>query len=451
MASIYQKRIEEHDPVFYEAILLHIDNMPDLRPLDTVRRMKHVKIDGSLCMEPSNKWRILCEELEAISANGEHFSILEELNEGIIHIDDRETLGELFSFYPGLMWLLVKILPFDVSCPLCFSQGIYLEEMVKEGEWIKHIGSIRSLKTAKTLKEKVPKGSVDINQILNTPLEKDNEKNFVGWAYWALAEGVKINNKQLGNIVNSLSKEADFNLFKLLKPFFLQENSFSWLDIISSNFFEAALEEMVNHLSLDNFYCSLDDSIYFQSISLTKFFLDHINESFEPAGIKDTLELCLRRPHEAIISMVFSHPIFKDYITQISSECIEDIVKQGREDIISLLIQYPFDDKIWEKCLDASIKYRRSSITHIILQNKRMSIYRSHIQDCLTYLNLDSFKILLDVPNRSETEEDEYVFVDTLYAGRKDFVKCLLEHSNVDKSKIPIRYMKEAKNLLEGE
>lgn len=67
--------------------------------------MKHVEKDGIMIMEPSDHWRLICEELEAISTNPEHFSILTNFNEGKGKhlIRDRELMKEFVDSYPGLV------------------------------------------------------------------------------------------------------------------------------------------------------------------------------------------------------------------------------------------------------------------------------------------------------------------------------------------------------------
>lgn len=339
---------------------------------------------------------------------------------------------------------------------LCISQNIYLEEIIKEEEWINHIGAIRSLETARFLQGKVPKNTININKLLNTPLQKDNEEDFSGWAYWALAEGIVINEDYFEDIVISLSKEENLDLFKLLKPFLITTDSCYWENGILSQYFEAAILEMEDYLLIDgpllmeDVFYSINDAIFSQSINLTRFFLGHINKPIDAEHARAILGNCLKFPHEIIIPMVFSHPSFKHYISQISIQIIEDVTRQGREDIISLLIQYPLDENMWEGIFNVSIKYRRSSITQLLLNNKPIKITNSHLRSCLTYSNLDSFKMLLNVVDRMK-EEDEYLFRDALYSGKKDFVKVLLEHLSVNKDMIPIRYIKEAKKLLKEE
>ena len=142
LSSEWEKDIYQYDYSFYEAILPYVKDMPDFRPKEVIERMK--ERPDLWIEEKQNNWRLIVEELDAVTANKENFSLLEAINSGDInqiknYSDEKDLLAEFFLSYPALTWLMMHVAPEETIIPLLISQGLYLEEIEMKEEYIPFI------------------------------------------------------------------------------------------------------------------------------------------------------------------------------------------------------------------------------------------------------------------------------------------------------------------------
>lgn len=115
----YQKLLYDSNPSLYEGIKDKIYLMPDVRPMETIKQMRQEKQDS---------WRLIIDNLDAISYRVDHMSVLDAINkEEFLDIDDYEIMKEFVISYPGLLWVMWIINP-DLTIPLIISQRKNLPE-----------------------------------------------------------------------------------------------------------------------------------------------------------------------------------------------------------------------------------------------------------------------------------------------------------------------------------
>ena len=133
---ICKEKIREHDLDFYEAIITHVPFMPDLRPKETMKRMKS---------EPQLNWCVIYSELEAMAYDEDSLAFIQMINDELTRkIDyyayERPDITEnFFALYPALTWLLLRIGNKRIMNPLFVSQGLYLDQFIIHVDDIQYI------------------------------------------------------------------------------------------------------------------------------------------------------------------------------------------------------------------------------------------------------------------------------------------------------------------------
>lgn len=170
----YQKTIKEHDFIFYEAIFPYINEIPDMRPQQTLKKMKQ---------ESQNNWRLLCEELEAINHNELHLRILSFINEESSSFSfNNEILEEFIFSYPAITWCLCKIVCSDRMASLLIPHGLCLSFFEMKEDYLVYISS---LETAQTFYDLFPNLIITKN-IIEALEEPNREQSLIGYIYWLL-------------------------------------------------------------------------------------------------------------------------------------------------------------------------------------------------------------------------------------------------------------------------
>lgn len=113
----YEKIIKDYDSHLYEAIVNIIPLLPDDRPLETVSQMKGiVDSSGTKTIEPQNPWRILVEEISALSLYPFEIELLNSINDEDKnalekYMKDQSSIPALsFNKYPLLTFLLSRMM-----------------------------------------------------------------------------------------------------------------------------------------------------------------------------------------------------------------------------------------------------------------------------------------------------------------------------------------------------
>lgn len=441
---MYQDYIKEENPSFYERILPHIDSLPDFRPLETVKKMKKVEIDGSLRLEPQNNWRIVYEEFSALSTNPFHFSILEDiLNREMIDIEN-ESVKEFAIYYPSLTWLMVRIASPKSIYPLCLSQSIYLDEVIKKETWKKYIGYIRSIETAKKLSPAISEERIQsIFQVL-----QDDSFQIIGWAYCALAKNMNLSNFHIEFIANSIADERNLDLFKAMKSIFLECKGVAWIQIMIGKSFAEALQECSDIMDQKMIYWNLGDAIQRGIVTMVKFFLYAMDSSEITQYATDIIRNAIDRPHPKIIRILIEHPIIKTRFHRVAESLLCKLAKWGRKEIIGILFLTNIGNHVWRKMIKDSIRYGHEEIAQMILKNKEIEIYFSDIHDVIISSSSLCLKDLLDKTKPLANYEKEILFTTALFGEHIDAIRILMEHKNMKNENLSQTYIKLAKDLV---
>lgn len=123
-SSLSEKEIYNHDPFLHGAIVDLIDKIPVERRPETLEQMKQ---------EPLNKWRLILDELTALSRDTEEGEedreLMEVINSGrpnsiIEYVHSKRNIAERFLLtYPTLTFLMSRISPPSTIFPLLFEMG----------------------------------------------------------------------------------------------------------------------------------------------------------------------------------------------------------------------------------------------------------------------------------------------------------------------------------------
>lgn len=251
----YADLIQRHDHSFYEAILPYINEIPDMRPQETLKRMKQ---------EPQNTWRGIYEELVAIGYRYDDQKLLEVINDGDLDaflpfLDDKDFLREFAFSYPYLLWLMSKISPLTTVQPLIVALGpiddIDLLSTIQEEDIPKLIPYIRSKETARILYEKNP-----------SALSPFDDFHFlvesIGGIYWSLVvmekEGELTNLKKRLAVVSlyHAASLVEKDVERAKKNVKILLSLFSADDINTTQILSFVIEEIKN---MDVFYIFLRD------------------------------------------------------------------------------------------------------------------------------------------------------------------------------------------------
>lgn len=188
----HEKKIYEHDSSLYKEIKPHVNLIPDLRPQETIRRMKGEYVHGEFIPEPQNNWKMIYDELVALGYREEYEEILQTINSGNVdlilpYIENREIIREFFITYPALTWLMYHVSSKETIKPLFISQGCDLPEHLfdlldLDTITFSDIQYIRDEETASYLYERNP--TMPNVELSNFPqFIRENKK---GYVYWAL-------------------------------------------------------------------------------------------------------------------------------------------------------------------------------------------------------------------------------------------------------------------------
>lgn len=431
---MYQKRIKKKNPSFYKAILPYIDSLPDFRPLETVKKMKKVEIDGSLQLEPQNNWRIVCEELEAISCNPLHFSLLRTiLDDEMVYIDESDFIEEFVISYSSLVWLLLKISPSRTMYPLCISQNVYLEEIMKDNRWKEYIYAIRSMETAKVLFSSTDKVDEYTISSLLQRIDYEYSKDYLGVAYYCFASTTEIPQYEIYSILLSIAYHHEMNLFKLLRPLLKDKEYEMWFPILIEADFEEAVEFCLKEKKIRE---RLLDAIQENVVNMVRFFLSKIKNPIDKEKSREILERSLLYPNPTIIKILFEHPFLKKYIGEITHKNIEKIVQKGRTDVIEILINYPLNERIWLFLLNVASEYHREDITKIILERKKLLLGYPPVLHAVEHSNISSVKTLLNHISLHRIEIAS-LLKECVKRENKEMIEAIMNHPKADISFLP--------------
>lgn len=182
----YEEYIKLNNKELYEAIHDHIDLMPDFRPLDTVKRMKHIEINGNLVLEPQNNWRKLYDELCALNYNKYATEIINSImnNElsSVIKELHYDSMNDMIFSYPALIWSLRYISSEESTWALYLSRGIYLEDIPMKREYV---GYIQDFETAEKINSLYP--NLFFLSYFSERISKyktEHKNNLIGFVYW---------------------------------------------------------------------------------------------------------------------------------------------------------------------------------------------------------------------------------------------------------------------------
>lgn len=145
----FEDLVKEHDENLYDAIKSYVNLMPDFRSQKTQERFKK---------EPQNHWRLIYNELYALSYDREEYQILVNMvnnNEAkkisqYIHRYPEIVSDFVFS-YPALVWLMTRVSEREAIIPIIVSQGFYLKGMNLRLKDARHIQDVKTAKLFNSL------------------------------------------------------------------------------------------------------------------------------------------------------------------------------------------------------------------------------------------------------------------------------------------------------------
>ena len=140
----YEELIAEHDSVLYNNIKEYVPLMPDFRPQETIRMMRGTYIDEEFLPEPQDHWRLLYNELLALSEEESYQALVDAINSGEEEqiqpfLNKERFLSDFMFSYPALTWLMMKVSPEKTIIPILLRTGKYLDEIPIKRDYIKYI------------------------------------------------------------------------------------------------------------------------------------------------------------------------------------------------------------------------------------------------------------------------------------------------------------------------
>lgn len=183
--SSYEEKVRDYDGDLYESIKDHVKEIPDARPMETVKKMKKVSVEGEETHEPQDHWRMVYEELVALSLNSYHRNFFNtimhnDLEKFSLYFVDDILLSEIPQSYPALVWLLHKISPEECTWAYYISQGLYLLDIPMKEEYISYI---RSFGTVHEIRE-IHGDCISLSDLGKFILGGDTALPFLGHLYW---------------------------------------------------------------------------------------------------------------------------------------------------------------------------------------------------------------------------------------------------------------------------
>lgn len=378
--SSYESLLLENDPELYSILQSYIHLLPDMRleAKETLSKMKP---------EEQDPWRILYEELMALSREEEEARKERELFDAInednflkinYYLDDEELLKRFFTIYPGLIFVLTKVKE-NTLLPLYVARGdISLVKKLTP----KIISSIRDLETARKLSRKY-----SFN--LKNSLEEEIREGRTGEALFNLSKAIPVVVDQYlllaiqkGNliVVNALLSFGDPK------------------EDVIIDVFESAAQYGHNHII--EYLLSLD----LHSDTRADMTVAGLSMAITYGQIPTIILLCDEQEWELDI---FDHviksknihivEIFLDYMTlsmEHYDEAINKAVLLGLKDILSLIQEKDKDvsltdeisleerNPILRKTVEKAYEINRGDILSILLSWDR---YRDSIEDLFLY------------------------------------------------------------------
>lgn len=241
----YAEEIRKHDTSFYEAIAPSIHKMPVFRPSNTLKQMRQ---------ESQNNWRLLYEEMDAITYNEKHMALLTSINNKNKDIEvssmvdvltimkslstlrlklrkwrrayqeesyTREEIEGFFFSYPALSWCLLHIIASETMAGSLIYHGLFLSEIPMKKEYVSFI---RSLHVAKELYALYPHLiNLDDDEYRKLP----NTIESLGYIYWiyvadpkhrifTVVYSAEIGEVYLEHTLNIVKKGNDYVFLNLL-------------------------------------------------------------------------------------------------------------------------------------------------------------------------------------------------------------------------------------------
>lgn len=442
----YQTLLRKNNSSLYEAIKENIHEMPDFRPSETVNKMNK---------ESQNNWKILCDELDAISYRKDHMAILEALNEGNnVDIDEYEVLREFVISYPGITWVLWTIS--DVILPLFISQwknlpsvlSSLLEKIPMKTEYI---AFLRDREGAKKFKNRIKE--ID-ETILNRVIKEEYSKDLVGWSYWFMTYDLfsenflitqwelfmiaiaRLGDKRILFDVNEYMKENEFNIGIWHETFLL----------------EGSIEQILHILSKGKQYNWF--SLFISAIQLGRLDIIKHLRSIMPCTssdlqIKEILQNALLTTNLLIIQLLFEDLVFSSHIKYIYPYFFVHIIVEDHQDIIAYLLSQPISDDIWKSLKDIAFTKRRNSIIEMIVNNKNIIWNDYDIKIAVAKNNVELVSIILNTSSYICGSYDISALRSAILSYNKSIVKILLFHPKMNIKKLEPRYLTMAEKLLQ--
>lgn len=375
---MWEEKIKEHDPDFYEAIKPHVNTMPDFRPHDTLKNFK---------VEPQNNWRLIYQELESIGMNNEHMDLLSVINQGKEkelkrYVYNDRLISEFFFSYPALTWLMLKVSSRDVIVPLLITQGLYLNDIPFNEEYIEYI---RDLKTAKQLRLLYSDIINDENVANENPLTSGHFYWLFAHPYNKLFNIVPDINEAMENIATNrnieimrifLSSPGDYEVVHHSPLHDMLQNA------IYSNFIEGVAYLLKNFKwSKKSLFYSTYYALTLGNSGISEMLLNILPQDF-PVRQWHLKHSLLRElpPYDRILSIndkdyaevIMTHSRIKEIKDHVlDPDVFMDLIRINNVGIVQASFQYYFPHLLLfiDDILDTAIILRRKKILKIILSH----------------------------------------------------------------------------------
>lgn len=408
--------------------------------------MKHVLVDGVIVPEPQNNWKIVYEELLALACKKEFLDIIESINNGNpLDIENDSLMKEFSLSFPGLVWLLWKIMP-KMIIPLLISQNLYINEINMKAEYIIYI---RDMKTAETIATLYPSLSCAYSFVEKIE-EKYETAKYVGWIYWMIASGKSFNCKELDYVERIICRRGHFELFKLILPYAKNK------DQLATNTLSYGYTEGLSYLcdSFDSlsFATLLNKSIAKKYLEATKILYEKIEHNIDGRFMRDTITRIIMVGDEGILSFFLSKEEFVDVFYSLSDNDLQDLIMIASIECIEILLSLPLSIDLWHHILKKCIETRKTDIVSLILRHKTFIMPHLYSIRAVNFSDAKTLSIILNDPSYSSPErwDEDYMVIKAILSGKKEILHVLMDHPKVNKSRLEERYLIMAKNLLQS-
>ena len=445
-----QESIRLYDPSFYEAILPFMNKMPDMRPQETIQKMRQVIVGGRMVPECQDSWKLVETEISALSLNEEHKRIIDIINEGDLSrlrpYLKRKTTEDMVFTYPALLWLLLHISPKETIIPFLILHGLYLGNLnITKAD----IEFIRSEETAKILYREHPDVLRNDERFLIAAIQE----NRIGYFYWAFVSGKRIS-------TGTFFIAIHYNRIKMAKlmlknKVFQNKGDDKWhtaLCIASQGHVEI-LQILLGLVSIDETYQKpLFLAIKGEHIDVVSLLLP-----FYTTLRPNILDTALTVNNERILELIFNHQgcpstqnnlyfaICKGY-----KKCVEILLKKptidpslqnnlalmkaishNHLDIVEILLK---DDRVdssdrQNTFLEIAIKNKNRQILELLLQNPLVdpSAFRNRaLKSAIAYENIEAMSLLLS-NERVKSSAKIFSLIDLcIREGRMEAFRILL-------------------------